>query len=199
MVFLEESLNKLTDNPVILFSFPVDPQLGYNCLSVGDDSSLKAIIPAKELTQVKSGVTYTGNSLVNLNKLSPVSGKSSFFNSVANFEKNRIMVNSVGNLDYWDFGTAQRYWLTMKRIINLYKTTSTHPFLRFLVNARAIKSWKINLNTLSYHARGVGVIHLGHHEDLTQSKELISLTDHGFGEIHGPEIIFNETKEKINL
>lgn len=197
--FLEESLNKLTDNPVILFSFPVDPQLGYNCLSVGDDSSLKAIIPAKELTQVKSGVTYTGNSLVNLNKLSPVSGKSSFFNSVANFEKNRIMVNSVGNLDYWDFGTAQRYWLTMKRIINLYKTTSTHPFLRFLVNARAIKSWKINLNTLSYHARGVGVIHLGHHEDLTQSKELISLTDHGFGEIHGPEIIFNETKEKINL
>ncbi|MFA5583240.1 MAG: NTP transferase domain-containing protein, partial [Bacteriovoracaceae bacterium] len=148
--FLEASLKKLTSSPVLLFSYQVDPRLGYNCLELTPQNTLKAIIPAADLKNTSSGVTYTGISLIDLSKISAHSGKSSFFESVASFKNRDILVESVGNIDYWDFGTAQRYWLTMRRVIATYKVNSIHPFLRFLVNSKALKSWKINHNHLSY-------------------------------------------------
>lgn len=197
--FLSSSLKKLTEAPVLLFSYQVDPRLGYNCLDIDNDSHLKGIVDAKDLTAETSGITYTGNSLINLNKLIPVLGKSAFFDSVADYRKNLIAVSSVGNLDYWDFGTAKRYWLSMKQILSTYKVQSTHPFLRFLINARAIKSWKINLNNFSYHAQGDGVIHLGNQKDESASRDVIFLSDHALTKVEGPMIILAETKEKINL
>lgn len=197
--FLDSSVKKLADSKALLFSYQVDPRLGYNCLALNPDHTLRAITPASELKNTSSGVTYTGSSLINLAKLTAQPGVSAFFDSVADYQHEGIKVESVGNLDYWDFGTLQRYWLTMRQILKTYKFQSTHPFLRFLVNHKAIKSWKINLQTLSYNAQGSGVIHLGPTQDASASEDIISLTDHNFKQLIGPLIIFNKTEEKINL
>lgn len=197
--FLDQSLGKLSDRVALLFSYVVDPRLGYNCLEVTQDKTLKGIIPAEKLKTTSSGVTYTGNSLINLTKLKPHDGKSAFFHSVANYQDNEVLVEGVIDNDYWDFGTAVRYWLTMHKIINTYKIQSTHPFLRFLVNAKAIKSWKINLQNLSYHAKGREVIHLGVNEDQSESSNIISLSDRSLSAKQGPLIILGEIEEKINL
>lgn len=197
--FIEQAANKMKEAVALLFSYEVDPRLGYNCLELGSEGSLKGIIPAVELTQVSSGITYTGNSIINLSKLTPQSGKSTFFKSVADYIQTQVLVEGVGNIEYWDFGTAQRYWLTMRKILSTYKSKSTHPFLRFLVNARALKSWKINLQTLSYFSKGNEVIHLGGVEDQSASSALISLGDRAQCNLHGPAIIFGDLQEKINL
>ena len=197
--FVEASLKKLSRSPVLLFSYQVDPRLGYNCLELTSENTLKAIVPAAELKNTSSGVTYTGISLIDLSKLTPHPGKSSFFESVARFTETDVLVEGVGNIDYWDFGTAQRYWLTMRRVISTYKVNSVHPFLRFLVNSKALKSWKINHNHLSYHSSGLEVIHLGLNQDNSNSQKVISLTDHSFKNVVGPAIIFDKIEEKISL
>lgn len=197
--FLTGQLNKLQDASSLLFSFEVDPRLGYNCLALNADKTLKEIIPSQELTASSQGITYTGCSLINLSQLTPVTGKSSFFESVANYKTGKVMVEALTTNEYWDLGTVQRYWLTMRKILSTYRVQSTHPFLRFLVSAKAIKSWKINLQTLSYHAKGKAVIHLGVNEDLSESENLISLNDRPASIVQGPAVISGNVKEKISL
>ena len=197
--FLSESVKELSTHPALLFSYQVDPRLGYNCLKVSESGNLTEIISAKELTSTPVGMTYTGNSLVNLSSLNPVEGPSAFFDSVAVYKEDQIKVKSVGDLSYWDFGTAQRYWLSMRKILETYRAHSTHPFIRFLVGARALKTWKIDLTRLSYHAKGEEVIHLGNNADETRSAKVISLTDRAIKELRGPVIIYKDLEEKINL
>lgn len=197
--FTTESALELKNHSALLFSYQVDPRLGYNCLKVDGQGILSEIIPAKDLTNTPQGTTYTGNSLINLSAITPQEGVSSFFDSVASYKKDKIKVKSVGDLSYWDFGTAQRYWLSMRKILETYRSHSTHPFIRFLVSARALKTWKIDLTRLSYHAKGEEVIHLGNNPDVSNSSELISLRDRTMKDVRGPSIIFQEYEEKINL
>lgn len=197
--FIADSVKNLKNHPALLFSFQVDPRLGYNCLKTDANNLLTEIIPAKELTQTSVGMTYTGNSLVNLGAIKPVEGVSSFFDSVAIYKEEKIAVKSVGDLSYWDFGTAQRYWLSMRKILETYRAQSTHPFIRFLVQARALKTWKIDLTRLSYHAKGNEVIHLGNNADESHSSQIISLSERSNSLVAGPSIIYKEFEEKINL
>lgn len=197
--FIEENLAKLKDASSLLFSYQVDPRLGYNCLELSSEGILKGIIPAEKLKDTPQGITYTGNSIINLAKLINSQGQSAFFDTVADYKKSRVLVVGVSNNEYWDFGTIQRYWLTMKKILTTYKSQSTHPFLRFLVSARALKTWKINLQTLSYHSNGKEVIHLGVNQDNSKSSYLISLKDRASQTIMGPAIIYDKIEEKISL
>jgi len=197
--FIEGNLAKLKEATALLFSYQVDPRFGYNCLELNDDGTLKEIIPAVKLKDTPQGITYTGNSLINLANLTEKPGPSAFFDTVADYKKNKVFVVGVSNNEYWDFGTAQRYWLTMRKILTTYKFQSTHPFLRFLVSAKAIKSWKINLQTLSYHSNGKEVIHLGVNPDNSGSSQLISLSDRPSQTIQGPGIIYGKIEEKISL
>ena len=54
----------------------------------------------------------------------------------------------------------KRYWESMHQILSTYRMNSNHPFLRFLVNEKAMKTWKIDLQGLGYHSRSPGVINL---------------------------------------
>lgn len=144
----------------VLFSYWVNSSLGYNALDIGNDRLTKGITKNKDLTPNSRVETYTGISYIDLSKLDKVTGKSAFFDSVCPYEKKEIPAILLENVDYWDFGTLKRYWETMNNILETYREKSTHPFLRFLVSERALKTWKINLQTLSYHATSPKVINL---------------------------------------
>lgn len=146
-------------DPCVLFTNEVNSSDGYNALEISHDGALLGIKKNPDLPRDTKIETYTGNALINLKALNPCPGPSKFFESVSNW--NDITVKRVKlNVDYWDFGTRHRYWETCFRILKMYRENSNHPFFRFLVQERALKTWKIDLNRLSYHAGSERVINL---------------------------------------
>ena len=142
----------------VLFSYSVNSSDGYNALEVGADRMVKGIIKNNDLSKEKRVETYTGISYIDLAQLKKVPGVSKFFESVCPFDQKDVRAILLDHVDYWDFGTVKRYWDTLFNILQTYRTRSTHPFLRFLIQEKAIKSWKINLQNLSYHATSPNVI-----------------------------------------
>ncbi len=146
-------------DPCILFTNEVNSSDGYNALEINASGALCGITKNPELPRDQKIETYTGNALINLKSLSPKEGASKFFESVANWDL--LPVSRIKlEVDYWDFGTRGRYWETCFRILERYRVNSNHPFLRFLVQERALKTWKIDLNKLSYHADASRFINL---------------------------------------
>lgn len=177
----EELLRSVKDHhksSIILFNYEVNSTDGYNALEVGDDRRVRDLVLNEQLPRDIQIETYTGNSLINLKSLRPMEGKSKFFESVANW-KDREVVAVKLQTDYWDFGTVKRFWETSFRILELYRHNSNHPFLRFLVQERALKTWKIGLQNISYHSPSPKVINLGPDEVKADAGPMILLDGSG--------------------
>jgi mannose-1-phosphate guanylyltransferase len=153
-------LNLHPDSPATLLSYWVHSNQGYNALDLSGDGRVLGIIKNKEIAPHTKIQTYTGISLVNLSLIDRTKGASAFFESVAQYKSRPIYTKLLNDVDYWDFGTVDRFANTMFKILETYKHHSNHPFLRFLVKEKALKTWKINLNEMSYHARGSRDINL---------------------------------------
>jgi NDP-sugar pyrophosphorylase family protein len=144
-----------------LFSYKVDAALGYNGLEIGHDRFIKNIIKNQDFVSKEIIETYTGISFIDLSRLSRTEGRSAFFESVCTYKEKKIPAILLKDIEYWDFGTLRRYWETCHRLIATYRTHATHPFIRFLVQEKALKTWKIDLQKMSYHAISPRVINLG--------------------------------------
>lgn len=180
-----------------LFSYWVNPALGYNALEIDDKRLVKNIIKNKDLPSGKMVETYTGISYVDLAQLEKIPGVSPFFESVCPFTKKDIPAISLDNVDYWDFGTLKRYWETTHLILQTYRMKSTHPFLRFLVQEKALKTWKINLQELSYHAKSPRVVNLNPDEEIRELNEGIILKGQGAHKDSRPLIWWNDLEEEV--
>jgi len=157
---MEKYLSLFPDAPSVLFSYFVETDLGYNALDINNRREVVGIIKNADLPKGSRVETYTGISYINLQKLSVVKGPSGFFESVCPFKEKKIPAISLENVDYWDFGTVKRYWETMFRLLKTYSINSSHPFIRFLVNEKALKTWKINFLKSSYNSTIEKVINL---------------------------------------
>jgi NDP-sugar pyrophosphorylase family protein len=170
--------------PSVLFTYWVKASSGYNALEMTPDRLVKSRILNKDLSPDSTVETYTGLALIDFEQLKPVSGKSAFFDTVCLLDKQKIPAVLLDKVDYWDFGTLQRFWETTHRILSTYSANSNHPFLRFLVQERALKTWKINLLEFSYHAKSPNVVNLN--QDVENS-------------ILNPAIIINGKAEQKNV
>lgn len=178
-LFIERSdFIKLTNSndPKLLFSYKVNSSSGYNALELNDKNQVIGIVNNKDLEKNTEVMTYTGNSVVDLSSLSPVAGVSRFFDSVCILERGDVYSRCINNQEYWDFGTVSRYWYTLRKVLKMYKENSLHPFIRFLVENKALKTWKINLTGLSYHASSKEVINLNQNPFLFESPAGIILS-----------------------
>lgn len=175
----------------LLFSYRVKKSEGYNQLVIKDRKlvSINKNIDA----QVEAYETYTGISIINLNVLKPKVGVSKFFDSVVSLD-GTSEVAELSGVDYWDFGTCQRYWETCFKILKVYRENSNHPFIRFLVNARALKTWKINLNHISYHSKASQVINLNP-DEISVVSDTILLSGHQ--SVEKKTINYNGIKEDV--
>lgn len=165
-------LDKHKTSPATLFTYWVNTKDGYNALEMDENRRVQSLIKNKDLPKNSKVETYTGISFIDLSKLTPVKGVSSFFESVCPFKERPVDAILLDKIDYWDFGTLQRYWDTCFRILETYSVNSNHPFLRFLVSERALKTWKIDLLKFSYNATSPRVINLAPDKlslDLNQS------------------------------
>lgn len=181
----------------VLLTYWVNSSLGYNALEIDSDRLVKGIMKNKDLGANQKIETYTGISLIDLSQLEKTAGVSKFFESVCPFTEKKIPALLLEEIDYWDFGTVKRYWETCFSILETYRVQSTHPFLRFLVQEKAIKSWKINLKELSYHARGSKIINLNPDEITTMSSPSIILAGNKAKNSTVPCVWWNEIKDEV--
>jgi NDP-sugar pyrophosphorylase family protein len=181
----------------VIFSYWVNTSLGYNALEIDANRLVKSIIKNKDLKPNHSIETYTGISYIDLAQLTKTPGVSSFFDSVCPFTKKEIPAILLENVDYWDFGTVKRYWETCFKILTTYKIRSAHPFLRFLVQEKALKTWKIDLQNTSYHAKSPHVINLHPDEEIKDLGEVIVLAGKNVVKSKKPAIWWNEICEEV--
>lgn len=181
----------------VLFSYLVNSSQGYNALEVDENRNVKNIIKNKELPQDKMVETYTGISFIDLAQLKRTPGVSAFFDSVCPYTETQIPSVLLENVDYWDFGTTKRYWETCFKILQVYRVRSVHPFIRFLVNEKALKTWKIDLQNLGYHSRLPQVINLNQDLETKDLQPTIILEGKQAVKKNGPAIWFNDLVEEI--
>lgn len=181
----------------VLFSYWVNSSLGYNALEVDGNRIVKNIVKNKDLPAGKTVETYTGISYIDLSQLNKTAGASAFFDSVCPFKEKEVPAVLLENIDYWDFGTVKRYWETCFKLLQVYRTRSTHPFIRFLVTEKALKTWKIDLQNLSYHAKSPQVINLNPDEEIKDLQTSIILKGRSAVKRAGPTIWFNEIGEEV--
>lgn len=194
---MEKFLKPYAKAPGVLFSYWVNSSLGYNELEINEKREVKGITKNKDLAPNSKVETYTGISYIDLAQLTPVKGVSAFFDSVCPFKEKIIPAILLENIDYWDFGTLKRYWETSFKILDTYVVNSNHPFLRFLVNERAMKTWKINLTKISYNAQTPRVINLGP-EALTQDiGPSILLTPAAVKKVNEPTVWWKDLSEEV--
>lgn len=190
-------LQPYKDYPAVLFSYWVNSSLGYNALKIDLHRMVREIVKNKEIQPDKKIETFTGISLIDLAKLKPVEGPSSFFESVCPFQNMEVPAILLEKVDYWDFGTVRRYWETSFKILSTYKDHSTHPFLRFLVNEKALKTWKIDLKKDSYHASSPHVINLGVQKIENELSPAIILKESNVQKRECPMIWYKEISEEV--
>ena len=181
----------------ILFTYLVTTSQGYNALEINEKREVKGITKNKELPPNKVTETYTGISYIDLSQLEPVKGISSFFESVCPFKEKTISAILLKDVDYWDFGTLKRYWETSFSILETYSKNSNHPFLRFLVNEKSLKTWKIDLLKCSYNAKAPKVINLAADIYVEDSNPMIILTATNAKKSPGNVIWWNDLSEEV--
>jgi NDP-sugar pyrophosphorylase family protein len=195
---LDKYLTPHSKSPGILFSYHVNNGQGYNALVINEKREVKSIVKNNDLPKDGVSETYTGISYVDLSQLKPVKGVSSFFDSVCPFKEKNISAILLKDVDYWDFGTVKRYWETSFRILETYSKNSNHPFIRFLVNEKALKTWKIDLLKFSYNAKAPRVINLAPDPYSLESDPAIFLTQFPNKKVTANTIWWNDLHEEVN-
>jgi mannose-1-phosphate guanylyltransferase len=190
-------LNIHSQASCLLFTYWVNTSLGYNGLEIDLQRNLLSIIKNKDLPSNARIETYTGISFIDLAKIKPVPGVSSFFESVCPFTETIIPTVLLEKVDYWDFGTLKRFWETSFRILETYKINSNHPFLRFLVQHKALKTWKINLQTISYHSNTPRVINFSDEIITENINPSIVLKTSKISKLSGERIWWDDLSEEV--
>ncbi len=194
---MENILKPFSKSAALIFSYFVNSSSGYNALEINTNREVKGIIKNKDIAPNSKIETYTGISYIDLAQLSPVKGVSSFFESVCSFKAKQIPALLLENVDYWDFGTVNRYWETCFRILETYSSNSNHPFLRFLVTEKAMKTWKIDLLKFSYNAKASRVINLAPDSFELDSNPCIIISKQPAKKMSGKSIWWNSIVEEV--
>lgn len=128
--FFTEALNCLKKNRASLFGIKVDKSSNYNETVVNNGL-------LKEITRAKGNqdyITYSGLGLIKLEGLRPVPGVTKFFETVANFQKEKVNLITPDEFEYWDFGTADIYMSSIKRIFENLQTSKDTVAMGFFKN-----------------------------------------------------------------
>lgn len=142
---------------VLLFAYDVNSTEHYNGLELREDCFQK-VIPNASIPRGETHATYTGMSLVKLDKLKPRPGESRFFDSVANPKDRVVKVENIKDSPYWDFGTLERYWCSCFEVLKDFERGGVDMFTRFLIECGALKPERVSSS--AYACEGEKVINL---------------------------------------
>lgn len=154
--YFTDALSVLENSRAALFGIKVDKTAKYN-ETVLENDQLKEI---RKTDGTYDYVTYSGLGILKLDSLTPVAGISKFFETVANYKKERVQFIVPDKFEYWDFGTAEIYFESIKEIYNCYKLQKRNRLMDFLNKFSALEGnvdnfFSSNLNSINLEAEGV--------------------------------------------
>jgi len=126
--YFQEALSALENSRAALFGIKVPGGSKYNETVIIDDQ-LKEI---KKNEGNSDYVTYSGLGLLKLDSLEPKAGITKFFETVANYKKERIQFIVPSKFEYWDFGTAEIYFNSIKNIYQNIRESKGGWLMEFL-------------------------------------------------------------------
>lgn len=126
--YFQEAFSALENSRAALFGIRVEKGSKYNETILVDDQ-LKEIRKTDGLSDY---MTYSGLGLLKLDSLEPVGGITKFFETVANYKKERIHFVVPPKFEYWDFGTAEIYFNSIKNIYQNIKEEKGGWLMEFL-------------------------------------------------------------------
>ncbi|MBC7427528.1 MAG: NTP transferase domain-containing protein [Bacteriovorax sp.] len=133
--YFEEALSGLENSRAALFGITVDKTAKYNETVIVDD----ILNEIRKNIGTHNYVTYSGLGILKLDGLNPSGGITKFFETVANYKKERIQFVVPKRFEYWDFGTAEIYFESIKEIYFNLKDTKPGMLMDFLKKHNAIK------------------------------------------------------------
>jgi len=135
---INTEVKNLNEKSAILFSIKVDPDSGYNETVVSEEGLLSGIQKSSGTGQF---LTYSGVGIINLEKIERVPGASRFFETVAPFKSSKVGMSYYEDVEYWDFGTSERYKNSLQELL---KIKDKSQFYKFLVETKAVNEDLIN-------------------------------------------------------
>lgn len=126
--YFVEGISALENSRAALFGIKVEKGSKYNETVIIDDQ-LKEI---RKTDGLNDYVTYSGLGLLKLDGLAPIGGITKFFETVANYKKERIQFIVPNKFEYWDFGTAEIYFNSIKNIYHNLKEGKSGWLMEFL-------------------------------------------------------------------
>jgi len=140
---------KLETHSCLLFTEKVKSDSGYNGLDLNSTNAVKGVIKNNQFPRDVEITTYTGVSIINLSLLKPVGGVSSFFSSICHETQGSNTIVDKSKSEYWDFGTSNRYYSSMFKILS---QNSKSKFYQFLKSVGGIDENKIGHSKKNYHS-----------------------------------------------
>lgn len=155
--YFAEGIEHLTEGArAFLFLTEIKNDKTYSETVLDAEDRLIDIVPKDKIIHNHSYLTYSATGLVSLDNLKPVSGVSSFFETVARFRDEKVIGKKIDeSVEYWDFGTIARFYHSTKRLVSFYNTGRQDRFLDFLLNENAILPDKIGQDSYGSDLRGV--------------------------------------------
>lgn len=126
--YFDEAISSLENSRAALFGITVEKSAKYNETVIIDDQ-LKEI---RKSDGTQDYVTYSGLGILKLDGLTPIAGISRFFETVADYKRERVQFIVPSNFEYWDFGTAPIYFESIKNIFNNLKDNRSGWLMDFL-------------------------------------------------------------------
>lgn len=126
--YYTDALAALENSRAALFGIQVDKSAKYN-ETVLENGRLKEI---KKTDGSYNYITYSGLGILKLDSLLPVPGISKFFESVANYKKERVHFVVPEKFEYWDFGTAEIYFESIQEIFRFKSEKEKNRLMLFL-------------------------------------------------------------------
>ena len=147
----EKAIKKIEKAHSVLFGLKTNGRTdSYNEL-VLDKGLLKSIVPYKKESHFnRDYVTYSGLGLVNMELLENKNGKSSFFETVANYSESKVEVIIPEVEEYWDFGSNKRYYENIYSILGDFLEHNNGQLLQFCFRNKIFTPDKVCEELRSY-------------------------------------------------
>jgi mannose-1-phosphate guanylyltransferase len=137
--------------PGVLFGLTVEGSKDfYNELCLKNDLLVKIEKYSQQIHGNRTYTTYSGLSLINLEMLENEGGPVSFFDSVANFNEKDISVLIPKHQEYWDLGTNERYYRSIRNLFECLLLKKDTDFLKFCLNNKVFDLSKVSEEIGSY-------------------------------------------------
>jgi NDP-sugar pyrophosphorylase family protein len=147
---IKKALFALKNSRCVLFGITVSKEAKYNETVIQNE----VLVEIRKNQEQGDYVTYSGLGILKLDGLIPANGPTKFFETVANYKKEKIQFVVPSKFEYWDFGTAEIYFESIKKIYSNLKGLKFGLFLDFLKRHNAFNGNENNffnpeLNSIS--------------------------------------------------